>query len=162
MSQETTKKPLDVEKAKEVAKSPKGKIGAGVAVVAVLAIAVTLVLLLNKTDSPDDYEYTSTTTDVTITGLKNKSLESLSIPEEITGVPVTKIAANAFDGCTAITSVKLPDTVTEIGNTAFNACKSMKKIQTLSLYLQKFEQRVYFIWIILLKGLMQCRLRSAG
>ena len=129
MSQEKTKNPIDVEKAKEVAKSPKGKIGAVISVVVILAVVGTLAFLFNKTDSPDDYEYTSTTTDVTITGLKNKSLESLNIPEEINSVPVTKIEANAFDTCTAISSVKLPNTVKEIGSKAFNGCSGLKDIR---------------------------------
>ena len=121
MSEEKTKKPIDVEKAKEVAKSPKGKIGAVVSIVVILALIGTIVFFFNgKTDSPDDYEYTSTVTDVTITGLKNKSLESLNITSEINGVPVTKIGTSAFESCTAVTSVNLPNSVTEIGNAAFS------------------------------------------
>ena len=83
MSQEKTKNPIDVEKAKEVAKSPKGKIGAVISVVVILAVVGTLAFLFNKTDSPDDYEYTSNRIDIPLS--------------------VTIVNRKAFDECPDLT-----------------------------------------------------------
>ena len=73
MSQENEKKPINVEKAKEIAKSPKGKIAAVASVVVILAVIGVLVFLFTRSDSPEDYNYTLTTTDATITGLNHSA-----------------------------------------------------------------------------------------
>jgi hypothetical protein len=60
---------------------------------------------------------------VKITGLTNygKTLETIVIPPKIGSATVTTIGASAFAG-TDITSIKLPDTVTEILTGAFSNC----------------------------------------
>lgn len=50
------------------------------------------------------------------------------IPSAINGVRVKVIAANAFKGCTTITSVIVPEGVTSIGNGAFDECRNMTAI----------------------------------
>ncbi len=47
----------------------------------------------------------------------------LVIPPEIDGYPVTAISSNAFYGCVGLTSVKIPDSVDSIGDSAFYRCK---------------------------------------
>ena len=44
------------------------------------------------------------------------------------GYPVTYISM-AFDNCTLLESVKIPDTVTDIGMFAFNGCTSLKNVE---------------------------------
>ena len=44
------------------------------------------------------------------------------IPEYYKGLPVTKISEWGFNECVNITSVRIPDTVTEIGEFAFANC----------------------------------------
>jgi hypothetical protein len=44
---------------------------------------------------------------------------TVSIPSSIKGKPVTTIGYGAFSGCTSLTSVTIPDSVTSIGNQAF-------------------------------------------
>jgi hypothetical protein len=50
------------------------------------------------------------------------------IPKEIDGKSVTIIGPAAFEGCTRVTSVILPDTLKHIGGYAFAKCTNLKKI----------------------------------
>ncbi|MBQ8749577.1 MAG: leucine-rich repeat protein [Clostridia bacterium] len=43
----------------------------------------------------------------------------LNILSEISGVPVTTIEANGFEGCTALTTIRIPSSITTIGANAF-------------------------------------------
>ena len=52
----------------------------------------------------------------------------LIIPREIDGLPVTKIGKNAFELCELLTSVQIPDTVSEIEGRAFIGCGSMLSV----------------------------------
>ena len=53
----------------------------------------------------------------------NSSLTSVSIPDS-----VTEIGNDAFFGCSSLTSVSIPDSVTEIGNDAFRVCSSLTSV----------------------------------
>lgn len=50
------------------------------------------------------------------------------IPREYDGRPVTRIEDMTFNGCTSLTSVTIPDSVTSIGVEAFSVCASLKSI----------------------------------
>jgi len=63
---------------------------------------------------------------ITITGCDAKA-ESVEIPSEIDGIPVTKIGATAFYGC-ALTSVVIPEGVTDIGSGAFWHSKNLTEV----------------------------------
>ncbi len=52
----------------------------------------------------------------------------LVIPESYRGLSVTTIEANAFNGCTHLTSVEVPDSVKTIGEGAFSGCTGLKSI----------------------------------
>lgn len=52
----------------------------------------------------------------------------VEIPSEIENVPVTSVNDRAFYNCTALTSVIIPDTVTEICYMAFQGCISLEAI----------------------------------
>ena len=54
--------------------------------------------------------------------------ETLTIPAEHNGKPVTKIERFGFNYCTNIENVVLPDTITEIGWDAFANCQKLKKV----------------------------------
>ncbi len=54
--------------------------------------------------------------------------EELVIPEELKGKSNIKIRYNVFKDCASITSVVLPDTVTEIGYNAFSGCENLKSV----------------------------------
>ena len=57
----------------------------------------------------------------------DSSATDVEIPSSIEGVPVTVIDMYAFQ-YTSVTSVKIPDTVTEIGNWAFAMCFKLTSI----------------------------------
>ena len=50
------------------------------------------------------------------------------IPSEAEGLPVMSIARNAFDFNKTITTVVLPDTITNIGNYSFRGCENLTSI----------------------------------
>ena len=47
------------------------------------------------------------------------------IPSEIEGYPVMEIASRAFYGCSGLTGVTIPESVTSIGADAFNGCSGL-------------------------------------
>ena len=51
------------------------------------------------------------------------------IPDTYCGKPVTVLFDRLFRGHTEITSVKIPDTVTDIGSFVFDGCTSLKQIE---------------------------------
>ncbi len=51
------------------------------------------------------------------------SLTSITIPDS-----VTSIGISAFEGCSSLTSIAIPDSVTSIGNSAFEGCSSLTSI----------------------------------
>lgn len=52
---------------------------------------------------------------------------ALTVPADLNGVPVTRVADYAFAYCLA-EEILLPEGVTEIGAMAFNACYALKRI----------------------------------
>ena len=52
----------------------------------------------------------------------------VTIPAVIGGKKVTSIGGSAFEGCTSLTSISIPDGVTSIGDSAFVGCTSLTSI----------------------------------
>ena len=53
----------------------------------------------------------------------------LEIPSELDGNPVRRIEGWAFEGCSGLTSVTIPDSVTSIGDGAFDGCESIRQVE---------------------------------
>ena len=74
-------------------------------------------------DEMKNFEFTSTTTSCEITGLYDKTVTELVIPDY-----VTSIGEYAFTNCTSLTSVTIGDSVTSIGEYAFERCASLTSV----------------------------------
>ena len=57
-----------------------------------------------------------------------RNWKKLVIPAELDGHPVTSIGDSAFDSCTGLASIVLPDTLKSIGNKAFRFCWNLTTI----------------------------------
>jgi hypothetical protein len=74
-----------------------------------------------------DYTYTTNNGAITITGVINLS-GSVIIPSVINGFPVTSIGNHAFERC-YMTSVQIPDGITNIGRAAFAGCAQLNEVK---------------------------------
>ena len=77
---------------------------------------------------PETVEFNSTTYSVTSIGANAfygcTGLSSITIPNS-----VTRIWNSAFSGCSGLTSINIPNSVTSIGSSAFNGCSSLSAIE---------------------------------
>ena len=64
----------------------------------------------------------------TVTGCLKTASGDLVIPATLDGAPVVAIAPGAFEDCNKLTSVSIPEGVTEIGFYTFNDCTSLKTV----------------------------------
>ena len=80
------------------------------------------VFAAEKTNPLDYLTYEIADGEVTITDCDTSISGELTIPETIEGYPVTDIGEWAFENCTELTNVKIPDSVINIGSGAFQYC----------------------------------------
>lgn len=78
-----------------------------------------------------DYLYYKVNDDgagVTITDCDSNASGEIVIPDEIDNLPVTSIGNYAFEWCTRLTSITIPNSVTSIGSSAFQMCEGLTSI----------------------------------
>ncbi len=74
------------------------------------------------------FDYKVMDGEVCITGSTNNLPAEVVIPAEIDGMPVTSIGYMAFQWCSGMTSITLPDSVKTIGDYAFSNCTGLTGI----------------------------------
>ncbi len=77
-----------------------------------------LIIGLAVATAQAQFTYTTNNGAITITGYTSSRVGAVTIPSTINGLPVTDIGTNAFQN-SILTSVIIPDTVTNIGDYAF-------------------------------------------
>ena len=74
------------------------------------------------------YTYEINADGVTITDYPTSATGALVIPDSLDGRSVTSIEYQAFDNCTGLTSITIPNSVTSIGDYAFRDCSSLTSV----------------------------------
>ena len=108
----------------------KMQVSLSILLAAVMLIGMCAVLPVTaagaKTSGDYEYENINDGT-VRITGYTGTD-DIITIPSEIDGKKVSRIGIGAFWGCTSLTSVKIPETVTGLEVSAFSGCTSLAGI----------------------------------
>lgn len=66
--------------------------------------------------------------EASICGCDSRGTGELAIPSEYLGYPVTGIVGLAFNACTGLTAVYVPDSVESIGDCAFSGCTGLRTV----------------------------------
>lgn len=75
-----------------------------------------------------DVAYTCSGSEATIVDYHTSVAGTITIPSTISGYTVTKIGDSAFENCSDVVVIELPEGVKTIGNYAFRYCSSLKKV----------------------------------
>lgn len=80
-------------------------------------------------DQFTDLTYIIENNQVIITGYdKTINFSYYTVPDVINGYPVTAISDNAFENCSSLISIVIPNTIKTIGKYAFNNCKNLQSV----------------------------------
>ncbi|MBR2722257.1 MAG: leucine-rich repeat domain-containing protein [Clostridia bacterium] len=83
--------------------------------------AIAKIPALEYTPNEDQQSYS-------VTGIGECQDTDIVIPSTYKGLPVTSIDSRAFDGCSSLTSIVIPNGMTDIGVYAFYGCTSLASI----------------------------------
>ncbi len=98
-------------------------------IIHMMVIVSSISVIAEKSGDPsDDYQYVLMDNgNAEIKRYKGKAVE-LEVPEQLDGHAVTRIGSAAFDSCSDLTKIILPESVTSIGYGAFSHCENLTDI----------------------------------
>jgi hypothetical protein len=93
-------------------------------------IVVTLLCLAASLSAAQSgkFTYLKIGATISITGYPTTEKGAVEIPETIAGFPVKSVGTGAFQNCSLLTSISVPEGVTSIGDSAFRSCSSLVAI----------------------------------
>ena len=115
----------------------------------IVLLGITICLIIFSTnfvlaESSDVFTYEITEdNEIVITGVTDKTVSELDIPSEIDGINVTAIGDYAFKDLKELTTVEIPQTVTDIGKNIFYRCASLENV-ALPLGLTKIPDGMFY------------------
>jgi len=92
---------------------------------ALFALTCLVTSLQADTEGIFTYTHDTWTDEIRIIDCETTASGKIVIPSEINNLPVTKIDRNAFEDCTNITHIVIPDSITIIFDFAFQNCSSL-------------------------------------
>lgn len=98
------------------------------AVILIMVIAFCLVAVQASAADSSVLSFTACEGGVMVSDCKEDASGSLTIPTEYKGSKVVMIGENAFNNCTKLTGVIIPEGVTAIGSSAFEGCTGLETI----------------------------------
>ena len=75
-----------------------------------------------------EYHMIGDGTSYRVSGIGSFQGTDLVIPAEYRGIPVTSIEISAFEYCSGLTEIVIPDSVTSIGDAAFRGCSGLASV----------------------------------
>ena len=75
-----------------------------------------------------DYKFSTDGEYLTVVGIGSCTDTDIVIPSMYNGFPVREIAASAFEVCTSLTSITIPDSIITIGDYAFYGCRGLTDV----------------------------------
>ena len=92
-------------------------------------LALPLLLAALQAASEDDLTFTPNgNTEYSVSSCDPSASGILDIPNTYNGKPVTSIGQYAFQGCSSLTSISIPNSVASIGDYAFGDCTALTSI----------------------------------
>lgn len=77
----------------------------------------------------ETYKFTSVGDGYSISVIDTNISGSITIPEKFEGIPIVAIGASAFENCTDLEEVIMPDSIMYLGAKAFSGCTSLSNVK---------------------------------
>jgi hypothetical protein len=119
------------------------KVLSAILIMSIILSVLSIIPITTNAVTCGDYEYDLLDNGTVEITKYYGSTSVLTISNSLHGKLVTSIGESAFEDCTTLTSVEIPDSVTSIGKDAFSRCKSLKSL-TIPNSVKKISNYAFF------------------